>query len=928
MLLKHHMSSTFDYKIDYRGEQDGNYFRVGVDHYLLSDRVLYDRQEDTDQSEWERVSLSINANDLQDNSPYNSQAKYIRLYFNLYYYDWGNLKIDNIELNDISLMSYNPRIKVHANHINLKIDHCEMNTLSTVTNQEYAIYSDQSYSNIKFLNSSIDGVFRKESWDIRHAININYYANPDFDQDTVIINNSSFNWVAYGLYKNSESPVTVKNTSFSNIRYDALRIHGLTFDDSLHVRDCQFNFVHGTAIWYDGNNSHNTSVSRTKIKNASQGIYGTGRSYLRVSRSLIADGGTPIGLFNDWDGQYGGSFLLASSTLSNNTYGMNIGRDNDSYIGNTLISNSIIKNDNLREIDHYGPIVLSYSAIEYGQAAIFGNNASNSYYALENCVTDGIGSITADGQLSPSSSAVDGGDPSQLDGNMPPGLGLVRSDIGIYGGPGNVIWGGEAIPEGEPVIDNIVDLPQDQGGNVGIQYSASIFDYQHTGYDISNYTFWREMDLTNSSPPEGATTVPNQRYYITNRDMYWEHIGEMDAQGFQDYGFTAPTLADSTADGIFWSKFIVIAHTNDDDVYFVSVADSGYSVDNIAPEAPQQVQLLFEDEVLTATWDDEVNPDIAFYDVHKNGEPYSQPNLPLFLDDDFVLGDSVSYTIRGVDIHDNIGDFSDPFIFSYGAKGDANWDGLINILDVTKILSFILFPEDAITDEEFWAGDFNGDEDIDIVDVSPVVDIILGGLLSSMDNVGGEPVVLLEENVLFLSSSRPITGVQIRMSEASSFTNLTNLNMATEGDQVVLYTVSGNVLQGDNIPLLSLESDAIIEEMILVDNMGERVSSALSVTEDARVPQEFAVHQNYPNPFNPSTLIKLDANKVMHTSILVYDIMGREIRSLVNKELQAGYHQFIWDGMDQKGNKVGSGVYFIVTQTPDIVKTMKATLIR
>ncbi len=94
------------------------------------------------------------------------------------------------------------------------------------------------------------------------------------------------------------------------------------------------------------------------------------------------------------------------------------------------------------------------------------------------------------------------------------------------------------------------------------------------------------------------------------------------------------------------------------------------------------------------------------------------------------------------------------------------------------------------------------------------------------------------------------------------------------------------------------------------------------------IPDEFAVHQNYPNPFNPSTLIKLDVNKPMHSKISVYDIMGREVNVLVDEELQPGYHQFIWNGTDSKGVKASSGLYFILVQTPEVTKIMKATLLR
>jgi hypothetical protein len=522
---------------------------------------------------------------------------------------------------------------------------------------------------------------------------------------------------------------------------------------------------------------------------------------------------------------------------------------------------------------------------------------------------------------------VDAAAPWQHDANMPPGLGTIVADMGAYGGPYNAIWGGDQLPDGEPVIDQIVDLPADQGGTVGIQYSASIFDYGHTGYDITSYSFWRELDVGRSGVPSQISAFPQGSYFTMGRDSYWEQIGTMTAQGFEDYGYSAATLADSSADGIFWSKYLVVAHTPDDDIFFVSAPDSGYSVDNIPPTAPAALSVAFDDGTLTASWEDEINPDILHYDVYKDDSMFVETTETEF-SDTFELGDSAVYTIRGVDVHDNVGSFSDPFSANYGTKGDVTWDGVINILDVTKIIYIILFPDEEVTDEEFWAGDYNSDEVIDVVDVTPVVDIILDGLLSNMENPGGETMVYLQDNTLMLTSYRPITGIQVLFSDNATASNLTSLTMAVEANQVLVYTLMGEVLQGIDIPILALGSDAVIEDIILVDNLGERVSAVLEIIEGSLIPDKFAIHQNYPNPFNPATIIKLDVNAPMHSRISIYDLMGRELNVLVDEELQPGYHQFIWNGTDSKGVKASSGLYFILVQTPEVTKTMKATLLR
>ena len=96
------------------------------------------------------------------------------------------------------------------------------------------------------------------------------------------------------------------------------------------------------------------------------------------------------------------------------------------------------------------------------------------------------------GHLDPQlSEAIDYGNPSLgEDACMGPGLGTSLPDAGMYGGFENCGYGIDSnIPDGAPIITNIGDIPQDQGGFVGIQYDASIFDYSHPAHEVSRYTF-------------------------------------------------------------------------------------------------------------------------------------------------------------------------------------------------------------------------------------------------------------------------------------------------------------------------------------------------------------------------------------------------------------------------------------------------------
>lgn len=91
---------------------------------------------------------------------------------------------------------------------------------------------------------------------------------------------------------------------------------------------------------------------------------------------------------------------------------------------------------------------------------------------------------------------------------------------------------------------------------------------------------------------------------------------------------------------------------------------------------------------------------------------------------------------------------------------------------------------------------------------------------------------------------------------------------------------------------------------------------------------EYSLKQNYPNPFNPSTTIVYEIPENGFTKLSIYDVKGRLVKELVNRQTEAGRHTSVWDGNDSQGNKVSSGIYFYRLVSNKFVETKKMVLLK
>lgn len=98
--------------------------------------------------------------------------------------------------------------------------------------------------------------------------------------------------------------------------------------------------------------------------------------------------------------------------------------------------------------------------------------------------------------------------------------------------------------------------------------------------------------------------------------------------------------------------------------------------------------------------------------------------------------------------------------------------------------------------------------------------------------------------------------------------------------------------------------------------------------EDSWFPVDFELRQNYPNPFNATTLIQYTLPRESQVRIQIYNLLGQKVRLLADERQEPGFKIVLWDGRDDSGAEVGSGIYFCRIVAGDFVDCKKMTLLK
>jgi hypothetical protein len=126
---------------------------------------------------------------------------------------------------------------------------------------------------------------------------------------------------------------------------------------------------------------------------------------------------------------------------------------------------------------------------------------------------------------------------------------------------------------------------------------------------------------------------------------------------------------------------------------------------------------------------------------------------------------------------------------------------------------------------------------------------------------------------------------------------------------------------------VSISTYRINENDPVQDVVATFTNSALGLDHNS-IPEVFALHQNFPNPFNPVTTLHYDLPEQANVNIIIYDMLGRQVRTLVNITQEAGFKSVIWNATNDYGKPVSAGVYLYRIQAGEFVQARKMVLLK
>ena len=125
-------------------------------------------------------------------------------------------------------------------------------------------------------------------------------------------------------------------------------------------------------------------------------------------------------------------------------------------------------------------------------------------------------------------------------------------------------------------------------------------------------------------------------------------------------------------------------------------------------------------------------------------------------------------------------------------------------------------------------------------------------------------------------------------------------------------------------------ADSVVYTNAFFNSMDDCIEACFSTSNDeiTQILTTFVVHQNYPNPFNPVTTLRYDLPETGLVNFTIYDMMGRQVSTLVSSQQSAGYKSVQWNATNNQGQPVSSGVYLYSIEAGDFRKTKKMILLK
>mgnify|MGYP001444538223 CR=1 FL=1 len=277
----------------------------------------------------------------------------------------------------------------------------------------------------------------------------------------------------------------------------------------------------------------------------------------------------------------------------------------------------------------------------------------------------------------------------------------------------------------------------------------------------------------------------------------------------------------------------------------------------------------------------------------------------------------------------------------------TNDEPIIDFFDVVALLDHLQLNQSdsqPISECEAQSGNINADNNVNIIDVVNLVNMLLFGTSPSaiIPDVDGGSITLeqseLVDNII-LESTTDIGGFQFDIISSNPIT--TDLEYISLPDGWLMnYAIQGNVYRviaydqtGEN-SIRSIQLDFNRSTIFNLENVIVSSSNGYEIPTNFKrsgsdfieiaLPNRPTIHELYPNPFNPVLTISFSIPSEENITVAIYNMVGEKIVTLVNNVYkQAGFHDLKWNA-----SEFPSGMYFVRIQTPSIIDTKKALLIK